>query len=220
VILLHGVYGSHRVWTQLGGAHIVYDKLRKQGLNEFVIVMPSDGGHKEGSGYLPLQDANYEKWIVEDVITTIQTHMPQCSINSKVYISGLSMGGYGALRLGAKYPHLFAGISAHSSITKLDDFTHFVDEDTLQSLHQHRDKYEADVYKGITANQDLLPPFRFDCGKSDVLYESNIALVNKLQSLGISYQFDTFRGEHEWGYWHKHLEDTLQFFASIESGAN
>jgi S-formylglutathione hydrolase FrmB len=39
----------------------------------------------------------------------------------KVAIAGLSMGGYGALRLGAKYAPNFSAISAHSAITELQD---------------------------------------------------------------------------------------------------
>jgi hypothetical protein len=45
IILLHGVYGSHWVWSQLGKVEQVYQNLRQQGLSEFVLVMPSDGDH-------------------------------------------------------------------------------------------------------------------------------------------------------------------------------
>ncbi|MFC3120679.1 alpha/beta hydrolase [Agaribacter flavus] len=217
VILLHGVYGSHWVWSQLGGAHEVYATLRKAGLPECVLVMPSDGAHQEGSGYLPLENANYEKWIVEDVIDAVIQTQDMCSKDSSVYISGLSMGGYGALRLGAKYPSVFAGISAHSSITQLDDFVHFVDEKTREPLSKHSDEYNGDVFDTLVANQDKLPPLRFDCGKDDVLFEANQALVAKLEKTDITFSFDAFSGEHAWEYWNEHLAKTLQFFADLEA---
>jgi enterochelin esterase-like enzyme len=216
VVLLHGVYGSHWVWSQLGGAEKVYERLRAQGLNEFVLVMPSDGCFGEGSGYLPLQNANYEKWIVEDVIDAVCEHIPSCSPQSKKFITGLSMGGYGALRLGFNYPNVFSAISAHSSITTIEDFIHFVDDNTLEPLRKNTDKYHGDLLKTAYAQKAKLPPFRFDCGKNDVLFEANQRLSEGLVEASISHQFDVFSGEHTWEYWHEHLADSLRYFNKFD----
>lgn len=217
VVLLHGVYGSHWVWSQLGGVHDVYETLRKAGLPECILVMPSDGGHQEGSGYLPLENANYEKWVVEDVIDAVIQTQPQCSSRSRKYITGLSMGGYGAMRLGAKYPSVFSGISAHSSITKLDDFVHFVCEKTLEPMRNNSDEFNGDVFDTLCAQKEQLPPLRIDCGKDDVLFDANLTLVDKLEKTGVSFSFDSFPGEHAWEYWHEHVAKSLQFFADIEA---
>lgn len=216
IVLLHGVYGSHWVWSQLGGVDKVYQDLRAQGLPEFVLVMPSDGAHQQGSGYLALQNADYEKWIVEDVISAAIISQAMCSKNSNIYITGLSMGGYGALRLGAKYPHVFSGISAHSAITELNDFKHFVEDETLQPLRKTCDPYQGDVFKTLHANKANLPPLRFDCGRDDVLINANNALAEKLTEANIAYSYQVFDGEHSWQYWHQHITDTLLFFAELE----
>ena len=217
VILLHGVYGSSNVWMDLGGAHLVYDKLRKQGLSEFILVMPSDGGLWDGSGYLPLgQHGNYEKWIVEDVVDGVLDNIDGAGKKSNVYISGLSMGGYGALRLGAKYPEIFSGISAHSSVTSLADLQQFIDNPI--SDYYCENQHESNIRYWLEKNRSIIPPLRLDCGKDDSLYESNLSLCKALNNLSIDYQFDSFSGGHEWEYWHKHLAITLTFFNEIESG--
>lgn len=215
VILLHGVYGNNWVWMDLGGAHIVYEKLRLQGLSEFVLVMPSDGGIWEGSGYLPLQDkGDFEQWIIEDVIGAVKTKVEAVTDNSRMYISGLSMGGYGALRLGSKYAEMFSGISAHSAITQISDFSMFTE--TPISNYQSHSKYETDIVFWCEVNREVLPPMRFDCGNKDELLDSNKNLSMALTSAHVQHQFDVYDGGHEWPYWHHYLTETLVFFDLIE----
>ncbi|GEA13678.1 alpha/beta hydrolase-fold protein [Alteromonas sp. KUL49] len=215
IVLLHGVYGSHWVWMELGGAHYVYERLKKQGLQDFVLVMPSDGGLWDGSGYLPLRYlGNYEQWIMDDVIQGVTSLIPCLTEQSPVYLSGLSMGGYGTLRLGAKYPERFAGLSAHSSVTSLEDLQQFI-ELPIDEYHSE-DSREPDLLHWFNKNKENIPPLRFDCGVDDTLHQSNVALHNALTSLGIPHSVEFFPGGHEWAYWHEHLEQTLWFFNDIQ----
>lgn len=215
VFLLHGVYGNNWVWMDLGGAHQVYESLRKQGLSEFVLVMPSDGGLWEGSGYLPLEEhGNFEKWIVDDVLNTVLDTLGSVSTQSNLYITGLSMGGYGALRLGAKYASQFSGISAHSSITKVEDLALFTDK-PLEN-YQTKQTHESDILYWCNQNKADLPPLRLDCGTDDELFESNQELVTKLNQANIEFQYEELSGGHEWPYWNRNLVKTLKFFDQIE----
>ncbi len=131
VLLLHGVYGSHWAWTLKGGVHHTAQRLIDEGkLRPMALAMPSDGLFGDGSGYLPHSGRDFEKWIVRDVPEVVQEVFPQINIDQAgMFITGLSMGGFGALRLGAKFPHLFKGFSGHSSITKLAGMASFVEED-------------------------------------------------------------------------------------------
>jgi len=214
IILLHGVYGDHWVWMDLGGVHQVYNTLRQQGLSEFILVMPSDGGIWDGSGYLPLKQENAEQWIIEDVIAAVTQTIDAISPSSSIYLSGLSMGGYGALRLGAKYPERFKGISAHSSITKIEDLRHFVE--TPLSEYTCNNEHEGDIMHWLNLNKEVLPLLRLDCGKEDILFKSNIEFAKQLTSYGIAHQFEELSGSHEWSYWHKNIRKTFMFFNHIE----
>ena len=120
VILLHGVYGSHWAWALKGKVYETLNQMIASGeVSPMILAMPSDGLFGDGSGYLPHISENYERWITEDVIEVMNEQYPEIDEKSPVFIAGLSMGGYGALRLGAKYPHLFHGISGLSYITKI-----------------------------------------------------------------------------------------------------
>ncbi len=213
-MLLHGVYGSHWAWAMNGGAHQTANRLIQQGeIKPMILAMPSDGLWADGSGYLPLHHANYERWIVEDVRDAVVEGLPSAGDESKWCIAGLSMGGYGALRLGAKYPHLFTAISGHSSITHYNQLPKFVD-DSIE-LYEPQDENDVDAAHWMIQNKDLLPPLRFDCGKDDLLIEENRILHRRLDQHGIGHDYSEFEGGHTWDYWALHIEDTFRFFDSV-----
>lgn len=217
LILLHGVYGSHWVWAQKGGAHRTAQRLLTGGeIEPLVIAMPNDGLHRDGSGYLtwPSQNAgsheDVERWIVEEIPAIAHLAAPTLRADAKIAIAGLSMGGYGALRLGAKYATRFAAISAHSSITDVDDLVPFVEEPITDYLAcGSRDELSALFW--LRKHSKSLPPLRFDCGVDDSLLESNRRLHQALNSASIEHTYEEFSGGHEWPYWHEHVTETLRF---------
>ena len=77
VILLHGVYGSHWCWSLKGGAHRTADHLVRTGqIRPMVLAMPSDGLWGDGSGYLPHNARNFERWILDDVPKAVAEALP------------------------------------------------------------------------------------------------------------------------------------------------
>ena len=210
VILLHGVYGSHWAWAIKGNAHITAQNLiRTEQIKPMILAMPSDGLYADGSGYVPHKTADYERWIVEDIIEVMKEQYLQITDESPIFITGLSMGGFGALRLGAKYPNIFRAFSGLSSITHFNQIGEFV-ADFEQLKH---DALEKDgVLEWILKNKNLIPPFRFDCGTDDILIEHNRQLHNELEKYRIPHIYQEFSGGHTWEYWTEHLTDTLLFF--------
>lgn len=213
VVLLHGVHGSHWAWALKGGAHQTAARLVAVGdVPPLVLAMPSDGLTAEGTGYLPHEGADYERWIAEDVVGCVTEALPQLSSSSARFVAGLSMGGWGALRLGAKHAVRFRGVSAHSSLTHLD---------ALDALLTGAPTYRLEPGEGRSAlhwlerHRDDLPPFRFDCGVDDRYIEDNRTLHRALVERGIPHVYEEFPGGHTWEYWAAHLEDTLRFFARL-----
>jgi S-formylglutathione hydrolase FrmB len=173
--------------------------------------MPSDGLWGDGSAYLPHDGYDFEKWIAEDVPAALENTVDEVSATSPWFISGLSMGGFGALMIGTKYNHRFKAISAHSAITSLDQMKLFVEE----SFDHYRQDSEVneDCFKTIVSHRDKLPAIRFDCGIKDLLIAYNRQLHQDLQTSGIAHTYEEFSGAHEWAYWQEHLKDSLLFFA-------
>jgi len=211
ILLLHGVYCSHWAWSLKGGAHLTALKLIEQNrISPVVIAMPSDGLWGDGTAYLSHRSADYEKWIIEDVVGCVTEVLPCLDPQSNLFLAGLSMGGYGALRLGAKYARHVKGVSGHSSLTHPDQLARFVEEPIAAYGASPRE--DLHVLYWIKENKEILPPLRFDCGTNDDLIGENRKLHQELITKDIPHQYSEFEGDHSWPYWQEHLSDTLLFF--------
>ena len=209
-ILLHGVYGSSWVWALKGGAaHSAEELIKDNKIKPAIIAMPSDGLWGDGSAYFAHHQKDFEKWIVNDVPKAIKENVPEAGAKSQLCIGGLSMGGYGALMLGAKHPEKFQAMSGHSSITQLAQMSYFAEEPI--EVYRNESKL-PDVIDALNLNQDKLPSIRFDCGSSDHLIDANRLLHQQMESNGIKHIYQEFEGGHEWSYWKEHVKKTLQFF--------
>jgi S-formylglutathione hydrolase FrmB len=175
-----------------------------------VLLMPSDGLWGDGSGYVPHTDADYEQWIVEEVPTIAYQLANACSPASPRYLAGLSMGGFAALRLGAKYPSLFKAISAHSSATHINQLASLIEETTDGWSSQ---AFDQDVFAALEGAKGSLPRIRFDCGMRDQLLAANRVLHQKMESAGIAHTYEELPGAHDWDYWKSNLYRSLMFFA-------
>lgn len=212
IILLHGVYGSHWAWAGYTQVHLIVQGLITAGkIPPIMLAMPSDGLWGDGSGYLPHAARNFEAWIVEEVPMAVRELIPQAANSQDLCIAGLSMGGYGALRLGSKYPHLFRAFSGLSSITDRSQLAAFLPQEEFEQFQQIGQADES-VFRYMQENRDMLPPFRFDCGVDDPLIAYNRDLHTALVEYHIPHQYEEYPGGHSWEYWAKHIEKTLLFF--------
>jgi len=217
VILLHGVYGSHWAWAMNGGVHKTADRLIQEGrMRPMVLVMPSDGLYGDGSGYLKHQYEDYEKWIAEDVVAVVREQIACVTDASNFFITGLSMGGYGALRLGAKYPAVFRSFSGLSSITEFSQMAMFLEVDDFNKI-SHQVLTRENVLDCLISNKDKLAHFYFDCGKEDILIEFNRKLHQDLVENNIPHTYAEHPGAHQWIYWQSHIEDSLLYFNGFTS---
>ena len=214
VILLHGVYGSHWAWTyNINVHHIAAALIEKKKIAPMVLVMPSDGLMGDGTGYFKHGEKDYERWIVDDVVHLVDEVSPRNNDKLNLFISGLSMGGYGAMRIMAKYPSLFSGGSGLSSITCLKDLLPFL---APSERRYYRESFGAEELIGyMRRNKKRLPPFRFDCGKDDALFRSNVALHRQLEEAGIPHVFEELSGDHSNTYWNRNIERTLIYFDQL-----
>ena len=209
-ILLHGVYGSSWSWTLKGGVHKTAREMMRSGaIKPAIIAMPSDGLWGDGSGYVAHHGRDFAQWIGPDVPLAVVENIPQAGPKSELCIGGLSMGGYGALRLGAGNPTVFKAVSAHSAITRLEELALFVEE----PLEGYASEVTTpDVVDVIRENRSNLPPLRFDCGLADELLDGNRILHGQLREAGIPHEYAEFEGGHQWDYWGEHARDTFLFF--------
>ncbi len=213
VMLLHGVYGSHWAWALKGGAHLTAARLIDAGaLPPVALLMPSDGLWGDGSGYVAHAGTDAERWIIDEVPALARAVINECTGRSPVLVAGLSMGGFGALRLAGKYPRRLLAAASLSAVTAAPQFDAIIEEDRAGWSDVPVDRSVLDA---LTAGADVLPPLRIDCGLDDPYLESNRALHRQLRHAGIAHQYVEQPGGHDWPYWSATLEQTLRFFGRI-----
>ena len=212
-VLLHGVFGSQWSWALKDSAHLAAQRLiDEQVIPPMVVAMPSDGLPGDGSGYVRHTGQDFERWIVEEVPAAAQVACDACSEASPLFIAGLSMGGFGALRLAGRYPQRFLAAAGHSAVTEA------VQLDALMA--ETREGWagapvDTSVFAALCSASAPLPALRFDCGRDDVLIEANRKLHVQLQEAGIHHEYLEHAGGHDWPYWQRHLVDTLRFFGNV-----
>jgi enterochelin esterase-like enzyme len=212
VILLHGARGSHWAWTYKGGAHQRLEALIEAGLAPpMVLVMPSDGLWGDGSGFVRHHEQDFERWVAEEAAQLAMAASPACSAWSPVFLCGLSMGGYAALRLAGKFPDRFAGASAHSAVTADDQFDPIIAEARGGWSSAPEDR---SVLAALTLTSRPAP-IRFDCGLDDPLLPANRRLHADLEAVGLGHRFEVRPGGHNWTYWSNSIDRSLLFFADL-----
>ncbi len=224
VYLLHGYSDDETGWIQFGEANFIADKGITEG--EFapcIIVMP-DG---KVTWYCNSVDGKdpWEDMFIQEFIPFIEKEYRIRPKKEFRAIAGLSMGGYGALKLAMRHTDLFSSCVAMSSGT-------FTDEQILE--HENFDYYFGTIYgpkkkndlsESWKANSPLhlvetidaekLKSVRFyiDCGDDDFLYKGNSALHVKMRDLGIAHEYRVRNGSHQWSYWRTGLHDGLIFIS-------
>jgi S-formylglutathione hydrolase FrmB len=212
VILLHGVYGSHWAWWGSGGAHLVAaDLVAARRLPACVLAMPSDGLLGHGSGYVAQPGADVPAWILDEVPTLAAMVEPAVDPRRQLALAGLSMGGFGALRLAAADASgRVVAAAGLSSITAIEQMALF----GVHPLPVVAGASDRSVIAAIDARTSLPPHLYLACGRDDLLIEHNRALHEALVARHCAHTWVEDEGTHEWDYWRRHLPAALEFVGS------
>jgi S-formylglutathione hydrolase FrmB len=145
-------------------------------------------------------------------------------------ISGVSMGGYGALHLAFRHPQLFSSVSAHSAalIDKLPSFIGGVQGSPRSrvlggTFGSPPDagfwEQNSPIAMARTANLAGLKIY-FDCGdQDDYGFETGATALDKiLTSRHIAHEFHLYPGRHEYSYFAAHIPESLKFHAQLFPG--
>ncbi|HEX8551594.1 MAG TPA: alpha/beta hydrolase family protein [Abditibacteriaceae bacterium] len=204
--LLHGLSDNHTIWQRRTRLEAYLDELNLP----LMIVMP-DGGR---GFYTDAQEGfAYESAIVKDLVPLIDTTF---QTSGKRAVGGLSMGGYGGVKLALKYPELFVSGHSHSgalavarSLWERDDA--FVRE--MTRIFGDSPAGGPDDPFALAKQASPRPALRIDCGVDDFLIEGNRVFSAYLNELGYDHEYEEFPGGHSWEYWDLHIRQALQFHA-------
>ncbi len=125
VFMLHGFGGSANSLIDAGVTQVAERMIGRGEIEPMILVFPYSGGlFAPGSSFYSntADGANYESYVVDALLPAIEN---QYNVDpARVAISGVSMGGYGAMKFALNHPSLFTSVCAHSApldLTKLTD---------------------------------------------------------------------------------------------------
>jgi putative tributyrin esterase len=207
--LLHGLSDDHTSWAR----HTSIER-HVAGL-PLIVVMP-DGGR--GFYCDAVDGPAYERHLLDDVIGFVDRTFHTMPERQGRVIGGLSMGGYGAIKLALKYPQLFCSAVSHSAA--LDVQRRLERPEVAAEMRRifgpapgggPNDPYAL----AATIDRTLLPALRLDCGLEDGLLEENRAFHRHLEQLGIPHEYAECPGAHTWEYWDCHIQEALAFHQRV-----
>src|ERR1700730_16068159 len=227
--LLHGLGGNEQSAAVSGEWTKLQDLRRDHKVGDFLLVTP-DGWD---TFYINSRDGKtlYGDFFLREFMPFIERTYRVRAGRASRGISGFSMGGYGALRIGFAHPELFGAISAHSAALM---------RDPPQGVNAGASggNLAARILTNVFGNPidqkfwDLNSPFLlarrnstllaktkiyFDCGTEDSygFYRGASELDQSLNTLKIPHEFHLFQGGHSISYLLAHLEASYEFHWAV-----
>lgn len=220
VYLLHGGGGGFRDWTN-------YSDVAQFAEHGFLLVMPQgDSSYYVNSATEPLE--RYEDYIVKDLIADVQSRFPVADGRSNRAIVGVSMGGFGAIKLALSHPDLFAFAAGISPAIDVPSRPYSEKRDSQWKHHsaifgpwgsQTRRDNDPFVLARSVKPADM-PYIYLSCGDQEGLLPSNKQFGALLEKRGFRYEFHVEKGGHDWNQWNAHLREVFKSLSDHVTGTS
>jgi putative tributyrin esterase len=210
--LLHGLSDDHTIWQRRTSIERYVEPL---GL---AVVMPAV--HR--SFYTDMA-CGYRYWtfVSEELPALARSFFPLSDARKDNFVAGLSMGGYGAFKLALRHPDRYAAAASLSGALDIVRVTSAEDEDDDDDWHDEMRGVFGDLDEVAGSDNDLFhlarrvarsrvrPRLYQCCGTEDSLYPDNVRFKELAESVGLDLTYEEGPGEHEWGYWDRHIQNVL-----------
>lgn len=226
--LLHGFTGDYSDWCKYNIVDYAkpYDE---------IIVMP-DGDNSWYVNSYSDPKLQWENYIVDDLVSYVDSHYRTIASRQGRAIAGLSMGGYGALFLGLKHHDMFAAVASLSGVVAAANLKRWDVQLRNSNIHSHS-QFFIDVRKtmqadfgptdnpGRTSEDPFLlirkltpadcPQLYLAIGWGDSLLYENREFVALLSTLKMPYRYAEVPGKHEWKVWDEQIQRVLALQAPV-----
>jgi putative tributyrin esterase len=214
VYLLHGLFGHFNLWTEK-------TKLAEHATKHQLIIVNPEGDNGWYSDSVSNPNDRYETYINEELIAEVDKNFRTLSDRKNRYMAGLSMGGYGSLKFGLKYPEKFALVGSFSGALGAasivaDEKNPMLGKSIMSIFGEANTQTRKDndifqLTKNTSADKVKELPFIYvDCGTEDFLFQNNRDFVNILIDKKIPHEFRQLPGKHDWKFWDSQVQEFLQ----------
>jgi len=212
--LLHGYSDDHSIWMRRTSVE------RYAASHNLAVIMPA----VNHSFYTnEAQGEKYWDYVSEELPQTMHRFFCLSSKPEDTFVAGLSMGGYGALKMGLSHPERFSAIGSFSGCVDIADMTHR-SKDSLANM----ERIFGDLDRVPGSDNDMLyllkkhaglaqkPRLYIACGTADFLYKQHQKFVPYAEALGWDVtHYEKPDAIHEWGFW----DEQIKFFIPWMLGA-
>lgn len=211
--LLHGWSDDHTIWCRRTSIE------RYVAGKNLAVIMPCVSNSfytDEANGYA------YWRFLTEDLPAAMQSFFKLSTRREDTYAAGLSMGGYGALKLGLRCPDRFCKVASLSGVVNLEAmFQRKTPEEDCFLRRVYGDdqnpcaKEEDDLLKLAKKLDDSgaqKPEIYLSCGDQDELYPDYLTACQLFSQLGYPMKHHAVAGEgHCWRLWDQEIQHVLEW---------
>jgi len=210
--LLHGYSGDYANWVNKVPA--VKTLVDQYG---FIVVCP-DGGYS--SWYWDIEgnkNYQYETFVSKELVDYIDGKYDTAKDRTKRGISGLSMGGHGAMYLAIRHQDTFSAVGSTAGGVDIRPFpNNWEMASRLGSYAENPEKWNQHTVMELT---HLIQPksleIFIDCGTEDFFFGVNERLHEKLKYMNVPHRYLSMPGGHSWDYWSKSIHYQMAFFNEV-----
>jgi len=228
---LHGLNENEMRWSTRGMTDLKLDKMVADGkVGEFIVAVPFGAT----SFYTNFRNGSqpWEDMISNEFIPMVESTYRVNATRTTRGISGISMGGYGALKIAMKHPDLFGSVSAHSPVLlasltdahvaggRLAMFQGLFDQ--IFGISQDLKYWDDNNPMNLAMDAKKLNGLKIyvDCGtEDDYGFQAGAKLFDEtLTKGGFAHESHLYPGNHGWDYAMQHTDASLLFHWKAFSG--
>jgi putative tributyrin esterase len=207
VILLHGGGGDFREWSNDSDVAGLIK-------GNFVLVMP-EGGYSYYVNSAEHSADRYEDYVAKDLLSDAQARFPIATNRENRAIVGVSMGGFGAIKIALSHPELFVFAGALSPAIDVPrrqfSFRRIQQSRAMRSIFGPWGSETRRRDDPFLIARSVVPaeaPYLFlSCGTDEGLLEPNRQFAVVLAEQHVPHEFHIMPGGHDWTQWNKELPD-------------
>ncbi|MGI4751441.1 MAG: alpha/beta hydrolase [Janthinobacterium lividum] len=215
IYLLHGFSGNYSDWIKKD------PELNRFADEDHVIIVCPDGNF--GSWYLDSPENSqwkYETFLVTELVGWMDTHYATIANRTGRAITGLSMGGFGALHSAIDHTEVYGAAGSMSGGVDLRPFAKSFGIDMILGKYtEHPDRWEKNsIINMLSVLKPNVLALTLTCGHEDFFHQINDELDAKLWEQKIPHDYAVRPGSHTWEYWIDSLKYQMVFFSQFFNG--
>jgi len=207
--LFHGFSDDHTIWQRRTSIE------RYAAERGIAVVMPTT--HRSWYTDMANGCGNYFQFIANEVPAVCHDLFPKISQKREDnFVAGLSMGGYGALKIALRHPERFAAAASLSGALNVADINRILRLPNLWDavFGKEIEGSDNDVYylaEKVAESGKPKPKIYMWCGLQDGLISDNRKMKETLIKHGYDLDYFESDGDHSWKYWDEQIEKVIKW---------